>query len=72
MTGITQPLFSYIPKDDHPYYDTPYNLINYELNFGKYKTNANTYQVLSSMCDLNEYLIHLRSDVVYLWNSSHA
>lgn len=24
MTGITQPLFSYTPKDDHPYYDTPY------------------------------------------------
>ena len=27
MTGITQPLFSYTPKDDHPYDDTPYKPI---------------------------------------------
>jgi len=27
MTGITQPLFSYTPKDDQPYYDTPYKPI---------------------------------------------
>jgi len=27
MTGITQPLFSYTPKDDHLYYDTPYKPI---------------------------------------------
>ena len=27
MSGITQPLFSYTPKDDHVYYDTPYKPI---------------------------------------------